>query len=92
MRLGTMNFVSPFRADEDLVGREDHVFESFDGSDGFDFTSVLLQDVTESVPLAAGFHAVHGDFTGHVGVFLIDYIEIIDEPGHTLCMVMMVAA
>ena len=45
--------VSIFCADENLIGGEDHVFETFHGIDGFDLTSALLQNTTEDVPLAA---------------------------------------
>ena len=53
--------------------------------DGFDFTTVLLQNATENFPLAARFHSVHCEFlrpfgklrAGHVRIFLIDDIEII---------------
>src|SRR5450631_782755 len=77
--------VSDFLAGENLIGGEDHIFETLDCIDEFDLTSVLLQNATERFPLAARFHSVHCGFSRpfgklracHVRVFLIDDIEII---------------
>src|SRR5437660_1087340 len=67
--------VTTFLADENLIGGEDHIFEAFDWVDGFDFTSLLMQDATESLPLAARFRTVHLRVFHHIRVFLIDDIE-----------------
>jgi len=69
--------ISGLFAGEDLVGGEDHVLETFDGIDGFDGASVLLQNVAEILPLAARFGAIHRMLAQHVRIFLIHYIEII---------------
>jgi hypothetical protein len=66
-----------FLADEYLIGGENHIFEARYWIDGFDLTSVLLQNTTESFPLAACLRWVDCGFSGHVGIFLIDDIEII---------------
>ena len=47
-----------FLANEQLIGREHHVLETFNGFDGFNLASILLQNVTELFPLAARFRAV----------------------------------
>lgn len=69
--------ISGFFAREDLVGGEDHILETRDGIDGFDDTSILLQNATEILPLSACFGAIHRMFARHVRIFLIHYIEII---------------
>jgi hypothetical protein len=69
--------VSWFLADKNLIGREHHIFESFDGIDGVDFTAILLQYTTEIFPLCARFYPVHRAFLGHVGILLVHDIEII---------------
>ena len=68
--------VTTFIAGENLVGGEDHVFETFDWNNGFELASALLQSITESFPLRTRFHSVHRAFSRHVGIFLIDHVEI----------------
>jgi len=79
--------VSCLLSNKNLVGGEDHVFESFHGIDRFDLTSALLQNTTEIFPLGAGFHSVDCVISKHVWVFLIDDIKIIrrtdEHLGHT---------
>ena len=68
--------VSTFLARENLIGSEDHVFEALHWLDGCNLTSALLQNATEILPLAARFYTVHCEFSRHVGIFLINDIEI----------------
>ena len=61
---------------KNLVGGEDHVFETWGGSDGFDLASGLLEGGTQSLPLPLGLLAIDRSLLRHVGVFLIDDVKI----------------
>ncbi len=69
--------VADFLPGENLIGREDHIFEAFNRMNSFNFAAALLQNATEIFPLAACFRAIHWELSRHVGIFLIDDIEII---------------
>ena len=69
--------ISTLLADKNRVRGENHVFESFHRIDSLDFASTSLQNTTERIPLAACFHSVDYGCSSHIGVFLIDDIEII---------------
>src|ERR1700684_3598520 len=69
--------VSTLLADKNRVRGENHVLQSLDRIDGLDFAPASLQNITERIPLAACLHSVDCGCPSHIGVFLIDDIEII---------------
>ena len=79
--------ISGFFTGEYLIGGENHVLETFNGIDGFDGASALLQNATEILPLTARFHAIDCLRAQHVRIFLIHNIKIIwwthERGGHS---------
>jgi hypothetical protein len=62
------------KSHKDLVGGEHHVFEGWDGVDGFYVASRCLEGTAESLPLLVSLLAIH-TCVRHVGILPVDHIE-----------------
>jgi hypothetical protein len=64
------------KADKNLIGGKDHVFEARGGSDGLDLASSMFQSGTKSLPLLLSPDAIDRRLPGHIRIFLVDDVEI----------------
>ena len=64
------------KTDKDLIGGEDHIFEAWGGSDGLDLASSMFQSGMKSLPLLLRLGVIDRGVPRHVGIFLVDDVEI----------------
>src|SRR5579862_8058485 len=63
------------KSHENLVCREDHVFQSGDWINRFDCASCALQRRLHCLPLPPGLRTIDRRLARHVGIFLVDNVE-----------------